>query len=93
MAKHPDAFLRRADQATEVQSGREKKVAIRGKIHKAGVNAIVQQRLMAIFDCAMDAFVYIDIDGGETITFNELQLGFKRLGLTGAWAEPVHQAK
>ena len=83
MAEHPDAFQRRTDPSNEVRLGREKRAAIRGKIHKAGVNATVQQQLMAIFDCAMDAFVYIDIDGGETISFNELQLGFKRLGLTG----------
>jgi hypothetical protein len=34
----------------------------------------------------MDAFVYMDINGSETISFNELQLGFKRLGLTGVHA-------
>lgn len=38
---------------------RPKRVAIRGKIRKDGVHAIVQQRLMEIFDTPMDAFVFL----------------------------------
>ena len=46
IAEHPDAFQRKEDQSNPVRFVREKKAAISGKVHKSGVNALVQQRLM-----------------------------------------------
>lgn len=55
----PDAFRRPAREKASKQ--RPQRVAIRGKIRKEGVHAIVQQRLMEIFDTPMDAFVFLGV--------------------------------
>jgi hypothetical protein len=55
--------------------------SIKGRIRKDGVVAIFQQRLMHVFDCVQDAFVFIDADGNDLISQTEFMIGVRKLEL------------
>ena len=52
---------------------------IKGRLRKDGPMAVLQQRLMMVFDNVQDAFVFIDIDGNDHITMQEFSIGLRRL--------------
>ena len=56
---------------------------IRARKGLKGVNALVQGRLKELFENVVEAFVFLDQNGDESITIVELGHGLKRMGITG----------
>ena len=54
-------------------------LAVKGHLRVDGIMSVVQKGLKAIFHNVIDAYIYLDVEGNETLTLRDFQAGIMRL--------------